>query len=51
MTEPDLRPPPAGDNEPDWDNLDASYEAPGARDSVGPSVPEASRNHQVLGGA
>ena len=38
MTEPDLRPPPAGDNEPDWDNLDASYEAPGARDIV-PDMP------------
>ena len=38
MTEPDLRPPPAVDNEPDWDNLDASYEAPGARDVV-PKMP------------
>ena len=38
MTEPDLRPPPGGDNEPDWDNIDASYEAPGARDVV-PDMP------------
>jgi 2-hydroxychromene-2-carboxylate isomerase len=36
--EPDNRPPPAGDTEPDWDNLDASYEAPGARDVV-PEMP------------
>ena len=38
MTEPDLRPPPTKDTEPDWDNLDASYEAPGARDVV-PEMP------------
>ena len=36
--EPDLRTPPSGDQEPDWDNLDASYEAPGARDVV-PDMP------------
>jgi 2-hydroxychromene-2-carboxylate isomerase len=36
--EPDLRPPQASDKEPDWDNLDASYEAPGARDVV-PKMP------------
>jgi len=38
MTEPDLRPPSPSDQEPDWDNLDASYEAPGARDMV-PDMP------------
>ncbi|MCL7960552.1 MAG: DsbA family protein [marine benthic group bacterium] len=37
-TEPDNRPPPPADKEPDWDNLDASYEAPGARDVV-PDMP------------
>ena len=36
--EPDLRSPPSSDQEPDWDNLDASYEAPGARDVV-PDMP------------
>jgi 2-hydroxychromene-2-carboxylate isomerase len=38
MTEPDNRTPPPSDHEPDWDNLDASYEAPGARDQV-PDMP------------
>jgi 2-hydroxychromene-2-carboxylate isomerase len=38
MTEPDLRPPPSSDDGPDWDNLDASYEAPGARGMV-PDMP------------
>ena len=37
-TEPDNRPPPAVAAEPDWDNLDASYEAPGAREVV-PDMP------------
>jgi len=32
--EPDLRTPPPSDKEPDWENLDASYEAPGARDRI-----------------
>jgi 2-hydroxychromene-2-carboxylate isomerase len=37
-TEPDNRPPAAVAAEPDWDNLDASYEAPGAREVV-PDMP------------
>ena len=36
--EPDSRTPQQSDKEPDWDNLDASYEAPGARDVV-PDLP------------
>ena len=28
MTEPDLRGPPPSDSGPDWDKVDASYEAP-----------------------
>jgi 2-hydroxychromene-2-carboxylate isomerase len=36
--EPDHRLPPSGPKEPDWDNLDTSYEAPGARDVV-PKMP------------
>jgi 2-hydroxychromene-2-carboxylate isomerase len=36
--EPDSRIPPESDKEPDWENLDASYEAPGARDVV-PDMP------------
>ena len=36
--EPDSRTPPQSDKGPDWDNLDASYEAPGARDVV-PDMP------------
>ena len=38
MTEPDNRTPPPSGNEPDWNNMDASYEAPGARDMV-PDMP------------
>jgi 2-hydroxychromene-2-carboxylate isomerase len=36
--EPDNRPPEGSDKEPDWDKLDASYEAPGAREAV-PDLP------------
>jgi 2-hydroxychromene-2-carboxylate isomerase len=36
--EPDDRVSPPHDGEPDWDNLDASYEAPGARNVV-PDMP------------
>jgi len=36
--EPDTRPPEGSTEEPDWDNLDSSYEAPGARDVV-PDLP------------
>ena len=36
--EPDNRPPKTTGKEPDWDNLDATYEAPGARDMV-PDLP------------
>ena len=36
--EPDNRTTPQPKEEPDWDNLDASYEAPGARDVV-PDLP------------
>jgi len=36
--EPDNRVSPQSDKEPDWDNLGASYEAPGARDVV-PKMP------------
>ena len=36
--EPDTRTTPQSDKEPDWDHLDASYEAPGARDVV-PKMP------------
>jgi 2-hydroxychromene-2-carboxylate isomerase len=46
-TEPDLRSPPAGNSEPDWDKLDASYEAPGARDVVPkmPPIPDVTTPH------
>ena len=37
-TEPDNRPPQVVAAEPDWDNVDASYEAPGAREVV-PDLP------------
>jgi 2-hydroxychromene-2-carboxylate isomerase len=45
MTEPDLRPPEVDASKAeaiDWDNLDATYEAPGARDAVPdlPTVPD-----------
>ena len=33
--EPDLRPPPSANKEPDWDKLDATYEAPGAAGGAG----------------
>jgi 2-hydroxychromene-2-carboxylate isomerase len=36
--EPDQRPPQPVDNQPDWDNLDCTYEAPGAREAV-PDLP------------
>ena len=46
-TEPDLRPPPRSDKSPDWDKLDASYEAPGARDVVPdmPPIPDVTTSH------
>ena len=37
-TEPDLRPPPSSDPGPDFDKVDNTYEAPGARDVV-PDMP------------
>jgi hypothetical protein len=37
-TEPEIRTPKSAGPEPDWDNVDASYEAPGARDMV-PKMP------------
>ena len=45
--EPDHRKPPQIDKEPDWDNLDASYEAPGARDIVPdmPPIPDVTTPH------
>jgi 2-hydroxychromene-2-carboxylate isomerase len=45
--EVDNRLPPASDKEPDWDNLDASYEAPGARDVVPdmPPIPDVTTPH------
>ncbi len=47
MTEPDLRPPAEGSNEPDWANVDASGEAPGARDVVPdmPPIPDVTTPH------
>ena len=36
--EPDSRPPQAATNEPDWDKLDQTYHAPGAREVV-PKLP------------
>jgi 2-hydroxychromene-2-carboxylate isomerase len=46
-TEPDLRPPSPASKEPDWDTLDASYEAPGARDVVPqmPPIPDVTTPH------
>ncbi len=46
-TEPDHRTPLQSDKEPDWDNLDASYEAPGARDVVPkmPPIPDVTTPH------
>jgi 2-hydroxychromene-2-carboxylate isomerase len=47
VTEPDLRPPSAGKNTPDWDKLDSSYEAPGAREAVPkmPPLPDVTTPH------
>ena len=36
--EPDHRPAKTGDKEPDWDTIQPTYEAPGARDVV-PDMP------------
>jgi 2-hydroxychromene-2-carboxylate isomerase len=46
-TEPDHRKPKQANKEPDWDNLDASYEAPGARAMVPkmPPIPDVTTPH------
>jgi len=49
MTEPDFRPPPSSDTEPDWDTLDASYEAPGARDVVPRPAADSGRDGHASG--
>jgi hypothetical protein len=45
--EPDYRNPPSRDKEPDWNKLDASYEAPGAREVVRdmPPIPDVTTFH------